>query len=311
MSNLPALTQQDRIERMLSALLKSDNHIQWIGGYVYGRTSKGDPFIVLYPASDKLDRKACRVYDHEFKKLPQFVDLNVPINAQNANPDRSQAVRMGIYKKCQLFQITLFDGRKTEMGPEQRFGDIVRISGNANQNQQAATTAPNGKAPQALANGRKPVAGVRPVVKRKSTNNAPTPPPPPPPAKQVYTRKPVNGRASVNGSGSNGGDEVVKTAVDLKVDVLATFVEDDFNTAVVEWLDYFQDAGTVAVARQHMWGGFEPEHVGGYAAGLLSYAGSVTTQIATGRGLDKEFKQTAVKKAKLAFTKEVKKQVAL
>ena len=81
MSNEIDLTQLDRIERMLTSVLKSNNHIQWIGGYVYGRTSKDDPFIILYPASDKLERKACRVYGHEFKKLPLFISRDVPANA--------------------------------------------------------------------------------------------------------------------------------------------------------------------------------------------------------------------------------------
>ena len=284
MSNEIDLTQLDRIERMLTSVLKSNNHIQWIGGYVYGRTSKDDPFIILYPASDKLERKACRVYGHEFKKLPLFISRDVPANAQNANPDRSQAMRQGIYNPCQLFQITLYNGRVTEMGPEQRFGNVIRVS----ENKPVATPPP-------------PVTSNQPVpgVRADAYNKGYTPPPPAAPLpsgkRPAYTRQPMNGRQ----------DEPASTPDDLRAAVLGTFIEEHFNTAVVDWLDYFTDAATVAVAREHMWGEFDPAHVAGYAAGLRSYAGSVTTQIATGQGLDLEFKKTAVKRAKAAFDKAI------
>ena len=61
-----------QIKKMLTALLKSAGHLHWIGGFVYGRTSNDDPFIILYPASELLKEKACRVYEHDFKKLPGF-----------------------------------------------------------------------------------------------------------------------------------------------------------------------------------------------------------------------------------------------
>lgn len=50
--------QLDRIERMLRAQLKSTSHIWWIAGFVYGETANGDPFIILYPADERLNEGA-------------------------------------------------------------------------------------------------------------------------------------------------------------------------------------------------------------------------------------------------------------
>lgn len=36
--------------KMLETLLKSGNHIRWIGGYMYGCTFGGKPFVLLYEA---------------------------------------------------------------------------------------------------------------------------------------------------------------------------------------------------------------------------------------------------------------------
>ena len=43
-----------QVRKMLHALLKSEGLVEWIGGYVYGATSNGDPFVILYPAADYL-----------------------------------------------------------------------------------------------------------------------------------------------------------------------------------------------------------------------------------------------------------------
>ena len=120
--------QLDRIETMLQAILKSQKLLHWISGYVHGRTKGGDPFIVLYPASPKLDEKVCRVYKQGFSKLPDYIDTNIPPTAQRANPSRSEAVQLGIYHECALFQIAIYNGRETQMGPEKRFCGTVRIS---------------------------------------------------------------------------------------------------------------------------------------------------------------------------------------
>ena len=117
------------VRTMLEALLMSNNHIHWIGGYVYGRTAADDPFIILYPSSDKLIEKACRVYPHDFKKLPKFIDTeNIPVNAPDGNPNKQKAAQRGIYRECPPFQIVTYDGRETQMGNEKRFGGVVKLS---------------------------------------------------------------------------------------------------------------------------------------------------------------------------------------
>lgn len=162
--------QLERIEKMLSALLKSSNHIWWIGGYVYGQKSNGEPFIVLYPAGERLKDKVCRVYDHDFRKLPAFIDTS-NVTADTAEygketPDKLEAQKKGIYHECPLFQIATYDGRDTRMGPERRFGDVLRIS-----NQPApAAAAPAGKTRQQ----RQP--------RQSKPRQAPAAPPPPPAA---------------------------------------------------------------------------------------------------------------------------------
>lgn len=122
------MNQLARIEKMLEALLRSGNHLHWIGGYVYGRTSSDDPFIILYPAWDELREKACRVYSHAFHKLPDFIPTdNVPADT-NANPNKGDAQRAGIYHECRHFEITTYDGKETPLGAEKRFGDVLRVS---------------------------------------------------------------------------------------------------------------------------------------------------------------------------------------
>lgn len=120
--------QLQEIHTMLEALLKSGNHIHWIGGYVYGRTSQDDPFVILYPASDMLSEKAVRVYGHDFKKLPDFIDTSdVPADTEN-NPNKAQAQRKGIYHVCPLFKVCTYDGKETQMGPEKRFGGVLSVT---------------------------------------------------------------------------------------------------------------------------------------------------------------------------------------
>lgn len=117
-------TQLDRIETMLKAILASDNHIHWIGSYAHGRTSTGDPYIVLFPASDKLEHKVCRVYESQFKKLPNFVDMAVPTSVKSSKntPAKDRATA------CQSFQIVTSDGKDTQMGAEKRFFGVLAIS---------------------------------------------------------------------------------------------------------------------------------------------------------------------------------------
>lgn len=115
------------MKKMLEALLRSDGLVEWVGGYVYGRTSQDDPFIILYPASDKLTEKVCRVYEHAFKKLPNFIPTdNVPADTEN-NPSKGQAQRAGIYHTCPPFKIVMHLGKDTQMGREKRFGDVLYV----------------------------------------------------------------------------------------------------------------------------------------------------------------------------------------
>lgn len=117
-----------RIEKMLEAILRSGNHLHWIGGYVYGRTASNDPFIILYPASELLQEKACRVYEHAFPKLPRFIPTDdIPADT-DANPSKSDALRAGIYHECQHFEIATYDGKNTPLGPEKRFSAVLRVS---------------------------------------------------------------------------------------------------------------------------------------------------------------------------------------
>lgn len=127
------MTRQDiapivKVERMLEALLKSGNHLHWIGGYVYGRTSNDEPFVILYPADPRLQEKAVRVYPHDFKKLPDFIPTDNIEGETDANPSKDKAIKRGIYNVCPLFQIVTYDGKDTQMGPEKRFGHVLAIT---------------------------------------------------------------------------------------------------------------------------------------------------------------------------------------
>lgn len=52
----------EQVAKMLRAQLKGAGHLWWIGGFVYGITGNNDPFIILYPADEKLHEKVVRVY---------------------------------------------------------------------------------------------------------------------------------------------------------------------------------------------------------------------------------------------------------
>ncbi len=120
--------QLERIEKMLRAQLKSAGHIWWVSGWVYGQTSNGDLFIILYPAAENLKEKVVRVYDHDMKRLPAFIPTNVDGGDTEANPSKEQARKKGIYHECPPFEIVTYDGKDTQMGKERRFGDVLRLS---------------------------------------------------------------------------------------------------------------------------------------------------------------------------------------
>jgi len=131
-------TQLDRIETMLKAILASDNHIHWVGSYAHGRTSTGDPYIVLFPASDKLEHKVCRVYESQFKRLPDFMNTAVPASVRPSKntPTKNQAIA------CAHFQVITSDGKDTQMGAEKRFFAVLAISSRAPQETAVATQQP-------------------------------------------------------------------------------------------------------------------------------------------------------------------------
>ena len=120
--------QLDRIEKMLRAQLKSAGHIWWVSGWVYGQTSNSDLFIILYPAAENLKEKVVRVYDHDMKRLPSFIPINVDGGDTEANPSKEQARKKGVYHECPAFEIVTYDGKDTQMGKERRFGDVLRLS---------------------------------------------------------------------------------------------------------------------------------------------------------------------------------------
>ena len=121
--------QLERLEKMLRAQLKSAGHVWWIGGYVYGQTSNGDVFVILYPAAENLKEKVVRVYDQDLKKLPRFIPTEgIDGGDTEANPSKEQARKKGIYHECPAFEIVTCDGKDTQMGKERRFGDVLRLS---------------------------------------------------------------------------------------------------------------------------------------------------------------------------------------
>lgn len=73
------MTRNDLLElkKMVEALLRSDGLVEWIGGWVGGRTADGDPFIILYPAADQFlgcpDYPRCR----HTQALPEDVKLTL------------------------------------------------------------------------------------------------------------------------------------------------------------------------------------------------------------------------------------------
>jgi hypothetical protein len=121
--------QLERIEKMLRAQLMGAGHVWWVSGYVYGTTSNGDLFIILYPAAENLKEKVVRVYDQDFKKLPRFIPTEgIDGGDTEANPSKEQARKKNIYHECPAFEIVTYDGKDTQMGKERRFGDVLRLS---------------------------------------------------------------------------------------------------------------------------------------------------------------------------------------
>lgn len=188
MNDKLTLDKLSAVEKMLTALLKSNDLIHWVGGYVQGRTTPkddqriGDPFIILYPASERLNHKICRVYEHDFAKLPDFVDTDVPEDARvDDNPDRDKALKKRVYRPCAPFLITIYEGKETQMGPEKRFLDVVRVSRPKDDNAQTSTP----PAPQPSTPPVQPARAATSAAARVVSAPAPAPKPVvPPPAEE-------------------------------------------------------------------------------------------------------------------------------
>lgn len=134
----------DQIAKMLRSILLTNGNLHYIGGYTTGETKAGDPYVILYPAAEYLDHKVCRVYPHEFKKLPSGIDTaQIDDLAGGGNPDKSQAQKMGIYRQCPVFAITTYDGKETQMGREKRFADVLFVT-----QQQQRSPAPDDDRPE-------------------------------------------------------------------------------------------------------------------------------------------------------------------
>jgi hypothetical protein len=223
--------QLDRIEKMLETILRNDGHIWWIGGFVYGRTSNDDPFVILYPASEKLNEKVVRVYSHDFKKLPGFIPTaDVPGDTE-ANPNKAAARKKGIYHECPLFEVTTYDGKETQMGPEQRFGDVLRVSRKA-QEQPSAQSA----SPQAPPEGR----------------GGQTPPPPTP--DDIDWSRPATQPALV------GGQESAQGLPDYRAMAVAARTEGQFDYAAFMALrnGLFDDQERITKVREILVPGWKP-----------------------------------------------------
>ena len=126
------LDQLGRIEAMLRLMLTNSNNLHTVGGYVCGRTSDDKAYVILYPASDHLDKKAVRVYEENFHKLPDFLSLSpdeVEDDADGGNPDKEKARRKGWYRECaQEFDVLISEGKMTDIGKrEKRFYRVLRV----------------------------------------------------------------------------------------------------------------------------------------------------------------------------------------
>lgn len=155
----------DQVAKMLTALLKSTNNYHVVGAYAWGYTSNGDPFLVLYPQDERLKHKVCRVYPHDFGKIPSEIANNKPDTGPDDPGDRDRAEKRGILRPCPMMGVVTYDGKETQMGPEKRFSDVIWVSrkGQGQQRQDDAPSQPQTKAQaQPTANG-KPKAEVNPA----------------------------------------------------------------------------------------------------------------------------------------------------
>lgn len=158
--------KMDQITKMLAAILKSSNNYHVVDSYAWGYTDNDDPFLVLYPAGDHLKHKVCRVYPHDFGKLPSDIVATKPDAGPKDPGDRDRAAKQGKLHTCPLMGIVTYDGKETQMGPEKRFSDVIWVSRKAQpqQRQDAPPAQPQTQPaqPPAKSNG-KPKSNVNPT----------------------------------------------------------------------------------------------------------------------------------------------------
>ncbi len=154
-----------KIEKMLTAMLRSQGNIHWIGGYACEQTAAGEMFVILYATSAAAQTKEemtpiCHVYGADFAKLPPSV-------AQQLDGQVS-----GRYVACPPFCVLTYD-YETPLRREKRFSDVLEMPS-------AQGTKPMPPAPQTAAES------------LPNTDDLPPPPPPeephtapPPPADKI------------------------------------------------------------------------------------------------------------------------------
>jgi len=129
-TSLQKLVENSDLNLKYSMVTARNGTPHQIGGYVHGRTSNGDPFVLLYSPRDGLKHKITRVYEQSFSDLPWFVETKlIADDAQDGNPNKDQAKKQGIYRECDWFEIATVPGKETQMGPEQRYYMTLRIYG--------------------------------------------------------------------------------------------------------------------------------------------------------------------------------------
>lgn len=221
------------VKKMLEALLRSDGLVEWVGGYVYGRTSNDDPFIILYPAADHLKEKVCRVYPHQFKRLPDFIPIDdIPADT-DANPSKGQAQRAEIYHECRPFKVVMHLGKETQMGREKRFSDVLYV--------------PQQKSRPAAA---------RPAQRTEPANGA--------------SQTPAGRTATDNRQAVDEDEDDAKTH--WRVQAATAGDPFIFDTAIVELSPWFRNSTNVKKFREALFGEWDPNKTAGYVVALEEYA---------------------------------------
>jgi hypothetical protein len=253
----------DRVMLLLEVQINGEK-LHRVAGYSWGRTGEGDPFVILYPASDRLKHKVCRVYSEQFPELPSCIDTAaIPETAQEGNPDRDQAIRQRIYKQTPPFLIATRDGRDTEMGPEQRFSRVIE--------------GPVGPATRPPQSSPKPVhTAAKPSQPQPQPAVRPVAPPDPPPD--------TTGQQANGDGGQQPGRVVIEH--DWKAEALASTEALFFDTAFCKWNAYFAgDVGRVEKARIAICGDWDAQRVSRAFEALEKYASRMSDFKADGRDL--------------------------